>query len=54
MREIRFSWGWKPININPYFTYAYVDITISEWDIATDVYEIVYKFQRFTSDDTDK
>ena len=26
--------------------YAYVDITFSKWDIATEVSELVYKFQK--------
>ena len=37
--QTRFPYGRKPVNI---FTYAYVDITISRWYIATKVYVKVY------------
>ena len=30
------------VDINPCFTYAYVDIALSRWDIATEVYELMH------------
>ena len=42
IRRIR----WKPANNCQCFLDVYVDIVFSRWDIATEVYELVFLFQR--------
>ena len=41
IKEIRFPYGRWPVNNSLHFTYAYVDITFSWWDIATKVYGLL-------------
>ena len=42
IRWIGFSYDLSPVNGSLCFTYAYVDIAFSRWDIATEVYRLVY------------
>ena len=36
------NYGWSSVNSISCFTYAYVNIVFSRWDIATEVHELVY------------